>query len=71
MFPELSGAGPALYDPRVIANVSFSGRVPPSTTVTLKVHEPPQLPVNVAVFPATSSDVIRTLKIATWLAGSE
>ena len=70
MFPLARWVGPALYEPLVIANVSFVGS-PPSSTIAVKVQVAPQLPVIVAVLPTTESDVIEVLVIVVPLAGSE
>ncbi len=46
----------------MIAKVSFAGS-PLSTTVTLNVHVPPQVPENVAVVPVTVRFVTAVLMI--------
>jgi hypothetical protein len=71
MFPLARWVGPALYEPLVMAKLSFGGS-PPSTTTTVKVHDPPHLPLNVAVvFGPTVTEVIAVLVIRVPLAGSE
>jgi len=70
MFPLARCDGPALYEPLVIAKVSFGGS-PPSVTMAVKVHDPPQLPLNVAVVPTTFSVLTDVLTIVFPLAGSE